>query len=262
MKTILSAENPTYKQLKKLVGSARERRKAGRAVLDGVHLMEASLAAGREPELLVVAESAADDTGITALLARAGAAQKILLADALFASISPVETPTGLLAVIEIPHAKALASPDFVLLLQDIQDPGNMGAILRSAAAAGVQVAWLSAGCADAWSPKVLRGGMGAHFVLPVIERADLAAVAAGFAGQTLAACLEGESLYQLDLTGPVAFMIGNEGAGLSTDLIEAASRRFTIPMPGRVESLNAAAAAAVCLFERVRQVPGFRNSC
>jgi TrmH family RNA methyltransferase len=95
---------------------------------------------------------------------------------------------------------------------------------------------------------------MGAHFALPIVERADLAAMAATYAGQKLAACLGGKSLYALDLTGAVVFMIGNEGAGLSLDLIEAASQRFTIPMPGQVESLNAAAAAAICLFERVRQ--------
>ena len=114
---------------------------------------------------------------------------------------------------------------------------------------------YLSEGCADAWSPKALRGGQGAHFVLPIIERADLLQVIADFNGQTLATSLHGESLYALDLTQPVAFVIGNEGAGLSDALLAAAGQRVHIPMPGNVESLNAAAAAAVCLFERVRQV-------
>jgi TrmH family RNA methyltransferase len=241
-KRITSRDNAIFKHLKKLAGSARERRKAGRTVLDGAHLLDACLATGRLPEMLVVAESAADDAEISSLSQRAGTAQKILLPDALFGEISPVDAP---------------ASPDFCLLLEDIQDPGNLGSILRSAAAAGVQVAWLSAGCADAWSPRVLRGGMGAHFVLPIVERASLLDIAASFSGQTLAACLSGESLYAMDLTGSVAFMIGNEGAGLSRQLIDAASGRFTIPMPGRVESLNAAAAAAICLFERVRQTKG-----
>ncbi|HQR51293.1 MAG TPA: RNA methyltransferase [Methylophilaceae bacterium] len=257
MKSIISRDNPTYKQLKKLAESARERRKTGHALLDGAHLVAACLAAGRLPEMLVVAESAAGNAEISGLLANTAGAQKIRLSDALFAEISPVETPTGLLAVVEIPHFPMLTRPEFGLLLEDVQDPGNLGSILRSAAAAGVQAAWLSAGCADAWSPRVLRAGMGAHFVLPVVERADLTAVATGFPGQVLAACLEGESLYRLDLAGPVAFMIGNEGAGLSRELIAAAGQRFTIPMPGRVESLNAAAAAAVCLFERVRQTHG-----
>jgi RNA methyltransferase, TrmH family len=256
-KRITSRDNAIFKHLKKLAGSARERRKAGRTVLDGAHLLDACLATGRLPEMLVVAESMADDAEISSLSQRAGTAQKILLPDALFGEISPVDAPTGILAVLEILHLPLPASPDFCLLLEDIQDPGNLGSILRSAAAAGVQVAWLSAGCADAWSPRVLRGGMGAHFVLPIVERASLLDIAAFFSGQTLAACLSGESLYAMDLTGSVAFMIGNEGAGLSRQLIDAASGSFTIPMPGRVESLNAAAAAAICLFERVRQTKG-----
>ena len=254
MKSIISRDNPTYKQLKKLAASARERRKSGRILLDGVHLVEACLFAGKPLETLIVAESAMDNAEIARLLAAAATVAKIRLADALFAEISPLESPTGLLAVLEIPRLALPPSPSFGLLLEDLQDPGNLGSILRSAAAAGVEAAWLSAGCADAWSPRVLRAGMGAHFVLPIVERADLTQIAASFCGQRLAACLQGESLYQLDLNGPLAFMIGNEGAGLSPALIELADTRFTIPMPGSVESLNAAAAAAVCLFERVRQ--------
>lgn len=254
MKSIISRDNPTFKKLYKLADAARERRKAGRALLDGVHLVEACLAAGQVPEMLIVAENAHGNAEIARLLARIEEKQTVMLSDGLFAEISPVESPTGILAVIEIPHTEAPEKPVFGIMLEDLQDPGNLGSILRSAAAAGVQVAWLSAGCADAWSPKVLRAGMGAHFVMPIIERADLSAIAAAFQGQTLAACLGGESLYRLDLSGPVVFMIGNEGAGLSRDLILAASHRFTIPMLGQVESLNAAAAAAISLFERVRQ--------
>lgn len=254
MKSIISRDNPIFKQLKKLSESARERRKAGQTLLDGVHLIEACLASGNIPQMLVVTESGAEHAEIAALLDRTEILLKIILPQALFTEISPVETPTGILAVIDIPHPNTPAKPEFAMMLEDLQDPGNLGSVLRSAAAAGVQVAWLSAGCVDAWSPKVLRAGMGAHFVMPIMERTDLHATVAGFNGMTLAACLQGESLYGIDLRGPVAFMIGNEGAGLRQALIDAASKRFTIPMPGAVESLNAAAAAAVCLFERVRQ--------
>src|SRR5690606_40487356 len=107
---------------------------------------------------------------------------------------------------------------------------------------------------ADVWSPKALRGGQGAQFVVPVVEKADLVRVSTEFRGKLLAASLKGESLYSMDLTGPVAFVFGNEGAGLTDDMLSASSHRVRIPMPGNVESLNAAAAAAVCLFERVRQ--------
>ncbi len=257
MKSIISRDNPTFKQLKKLTESARERRKSGRTLLDGIHLIEAGLAAGLVPAMLVASEAGASSAEIAELMARVTAPAKIVLPDVLFAEISPVETPTGILGMIDIPALRVPESPDFALMLEDLQDPGNLGSILRSAAAAGVRVAWLSTGCVDAWSPKVLRAGMGAHFVLPIVERVDLPRVVSEFCGETLAACLQGDPLYDLDLRGPVAFMIGNEGAGLSGELIAAAGRRFTIPMPGRVESLNAAAAAAVCLFERTRQTRG-----
>ncbi|OIQ86953.1 23S rRNA (uridine(2479)-2'-O)-methyltransferase [mine drainage metagenome] len=254
MKSIISRDNPSFKQLRKLVESARERRKSGQTVLDGVHLIESCLAAGMMPRMLVVSAGALDNAEIAALLDSLRGVQQLMLPPSLFAEISPVETPTGILAVIDVPRLHVPARPGFALLLQDLQDPGNLGSLLRSAAAAGVQVAWLSPGCADAWHPRVLRAGMGAHFVLPIVERVDLAATVAGFHGMTLAACLQGEPLYDIDLKGPVAFMIGNEGTGLGQSLVDAASRRFTIPMPGAVESLNAAAAAAICLFERVRQ--------
>jgi len=139
-----------------------------------------------------------------------------------------------------------------VVLLEDIQDPGNLGALLRTAAAAGVEQAYLSTACADAWSPKALRGGQGAHFRLGVQERADLVAVARRF--PVHAAVLGArESLFDLDLRGTAGFAFGNEGAGLS-EALRACTRPFSIPMSGQVESLNVAAAAAVCLFERVRQ--------
>ena len=129
-----------------------------------------------------------------------------------------------------------------------------MGSILRSAAAAGCDAVYLSAACADAWSPKVLRAAMGGHFVMNVHENADLLAVANNFSGTVYAAALSAtSSIYSSNLRDNIAFAIGNEGAGLTQDLL-ARSVPITIPMPGKVESLNAAAAAAICLFEAVRQ--------
>jgi TrmH family RNA methyltransferase len=256
MKNIISRDNPTYKQLKKLAESARERRKAGRALLDGVHLIEAYAATGGKVELLVVSESGAAREECQRLVRSAAAEQMVVLADALFAEVSPVETPVGILAVVETPYFKAADHPQFCVLLEDIQDPGNLGSILRSAAAAGAELAWLTPGCVDAWSPKVLRAGMGAHFAMSIEERVDPAEKLASFRGKSLATSLEaGKSLYQADLAGPVVFLIGNEGAGLSHELQQMASERIVIPMPGRVESLNAAAAAAICFFERIRQL-------
>jgi TrmH family RNA methyltransferase len=255
MKSISSRENVLFKQLKRLAGSSRERRKQGQTLLDGLHLLEAYHASGAVAEQVLVTESALAQTEIQAFLAQISHWQIFTLADALFAEISPVDTPTGILAAIRIGTDTRSGDNDFVLLLEDIQDPGNLGAILRSAAAAGVTTAHLSTACADVWSPKVLRGGMGAHFNLTIIERADLLQVTQRFQGLSLATMPAAElSIYALDLTGAVALLVGNEGAGLSLELQAAASHRVHIPMRSGVESLNVAGATAVCLFERVRQ--------
>jgi TrmH family RNA methyltransferase len=140
-------------------------------------------------------------------------------------------------------------------MLEGVQDPGNMGSILRSTAAAGLQDVYLSAECVQAWSPRVLRAGMGAHFSLRIHEGVDLETLAQQYAGRVLAVASDGATpFYSAVLSGPVGLIFGNEGNGLSTALRGRAHDSISIPMPGKVESLNVAAAAAVCLFERVRQ--------
>ncbi len=256
IKRISSRDNPFFKSLHKLSSSARERREAGQTLLDGAHLLRAFLDAGNKPLHLLVNEQALQDAEITALLDACSDMPQTQLDDALFSQLSELKTPNGLLALIDIPPAKVeVAHSQFALLLEDIQDPGNLGSILRSAAAAGCDAVFLSRGCADAWSPKVLRAGMGGHLALSIMEQADLLDVAATFTGKIMAASLQADkSLYECNLRGKLAFAIGNEGAGLSTALRDAAQQHFIIPMPGKVESLNAAAATAVCLFEAVRQ--------
>ncbi len=256
IKRISSRDNPFFKSLHKLSSSARERREAGQALLDGPHLLRAFLDAGGKPKHLLLNEQALQDAEIGALLVRCAAFPQTQLDDALFTQISELKTPNGLLALIDIPSAKmVVAHSQFALLLEDIQDPGNLGSILRSAAAAGCDAVFLSQGCADAWSPRVLRAGMGGHFVLSIAESADLLEVAAEFTGKILAASLRADkSIYDSNLRGKLAFAMGNEGAGLSPALLNAVQQHFIIPMPGKVESLNAAAATAVCLFEAVRQ--------
>lgn len=255
IRRISSRDNPFYKSLLKLAASARERRHAGQTLLDGAHLLQAWLAAGRRPLHLLVSDSGLQDAEIAGLLAACPACPRSLLDERLFAALTELKTPSSILALVE-PTAPVLspAQSRFALLLETIQDPGNLGSMLRSAAAAGCDAVFLSPGCADAWSPRVLRAGMGGHFLLDLHEQADLLQVARELPGPLLAASLEGtRSLYQCDLTGPLAFAIGNEGAGLSVPLL-ATAHPFIIPMPGQVESLNAAAAAAICLFEAVRQ--------
>lgn len=256
IKRISSRDNSFYKSLHRLSSSGRERHAAGQTLLDGPHLLHALLDSGLSPRHLLLNEQALQDAEIIVLLDACADVPRTQLDDALFAQLSELKTPNGLLALIDIPAAGMQAAhSQFALMLEDIQDPGNLGSMLRSAAAAGCDAVFLSPGCADAWSPKVLRAGMGGHFVLNIVESADLLSVVTEFTGKTLAASLHAEkSLYDCNLRGKLAFAIGNEGAGLSAALLEATHQHFVIPMPGKVESLNAAAAAAVCLFEAVRQ--------
>jgi TrmH family RNA methyltransferase len=253
IKEITSAENPHYKELRKLADTPRERRKSGKTLLDGVHLLQALADSGGVPDELIVRDGEQRKAEIEKVIARFPEQTLVVLSSTLFDVLSPVETPSGLLALFTIPHAE-IKDSQCAVLLENIQEPNNIGAILRTAAAAGVDAVFLSKGCAEAWSPKALRAAMGAHFVLAIHEQADLAVIAKNYK-QIIATRLDAnQSLYDLDLRGSVAFIFGNEGAGVSAELSQAATQQVTIPMPGRVESLNVAAAVAVCLFERVRQ--------
>lgn len=253
IKHIESKDNASFKRLLGLAEDRASRRQTGRTLLDGEHLLEAALAQGITPSQLILSQSALEKTPGD-WLRRLPQVPALALGDALFKRLSPVDSPTGLLAEIAIPLPVA-DSAGCRVLLDDVQDPGNLGAILRVAAAAGCVAVHLSRGCAEAWSPKCLRGGQGAHFLLAIHEQVDLPALVEEGGMPVYAAALGAErSLYDLDLRGSLGFAFGNEGAGLGKALL-AACQPFSIPMPGRVESLNVATAAAICLFERVRQL-------
>lgn len=256
MKSVASRDNAAYKAMARLASSGSKRRKGGVSILDGAHLLGAFLDSGRKPEEVMVNRAGLADAEIATLVERSQPARVTLLADALFKTVSTVDSPTGVIALVRTPVARAVpADAPLVLLLEDIQDPGNVGTLLRSAAAAGAGHVLLSPHCAFAWSPKVLRAAMGAHFALNIVEGADLAEFLARYRGTSVALDTRAEgSLYDLDLTQPAAFLIGNEGAGLSDALLGAAQVRARIPMPGTIESLNAATAGSICLFEAVRQ--------
>ena len=253
MKLIQSRDNAFYKQLKKLAESGRERRKTGLMLLDGVHLVEAYEAAFAAVDTLVVAESALANSEIADLL---GGREAVLLADGLMRELGLVDTPSGLLAIAAMPRQTATVDLQAdAILLDGVQDPGNVGTLLRTAAAAGVAQAILGPGCASPWSPKVLRAGQGAHFALSIHEEVDLAAFMADYQGTTAVTTLDrASSLYEANWSGPLAWVFGAEGQGVSPQLLAAAGLRIRIPMPGKVESLNVAAAAAVCLFEALRR--------
>lgn len=257
IKTISSRENPQYKLLKQLAGSAQARRKAGQTVLDGVHLCEAWLQHRGAPALCVVGEGARVHPEVAAIVAgceRRGG-DCIVLPDALFTPLSQVGNGIDLLFVIDTPVAAAASVDVPSLLLDGLQDPGNLGSILRTAAAAGMARVFCGTGTVAAWSPKVLRAGMGAHFVLEIIEDADLPALVAQATLPVFATSLhEATSLFDCDLRPPCAWLFGHEGQGVSPALLEFADKRVIIPQNPQVESLNVAASVAICLFEQQRQ--------
>ena len=258
MKPISSRDNPFYKELKQLATSAQARRKAGQSLLDGVHLAQAWLQRGIAPVYCIVAESALVHAEVSPLVAQCeqlGAAC-ICLPDALYQAVSQVENGVGLLLVIETPRPLApQALTASAVLLDNVQDPGNLGSILRSAAAAGITQVFCAPGTAAAWSPKVLRAGMGAHFLLDIVENADLLTRCKASRIPLLATSSYAQkTIYQTDLSGPVAWLFGHEGQGVSAELLAAASQQVVIPHRGAMESLNVAAAAAVCFFEQMRQ--------
>lgn len=256
MKHIVSRDNPAFRAWKKLAQSSRERRKAGRTLLEGMHLLTAWTARHGLPEMVLVSERGAAQGEIAAWLAAHPQARVVLLADGLLAELADTETPAGVLAEVEVPTAdQAPALERDTVLLDGIQDPGNLGTLLRTAAAAGFGQLLLSPDCVGAWSPKVLRAGQGAHFLVQIHEGADLETFLTQFQGASLATALEGAvSLHQARWQGPVAWVFGAEGQGVSPAVLARAGQRIHIPMPGAVESLNVGAAAAICLFETLRR--------
>jgi TrmH family RNA methyltransferase len=253
MTTITSRDNPRVRRWRALVRDAKERRREKRVLIEGEHLVSAFLDAGGKIEVLILSKSGAPSFG--ALEKRSGKAP-VLLADTVFRAIADTGTPAGIAAEIAVPDSNIeLNKVSSCVFLEGIQDAGNVGAILRSAAAFGIRHAVLGPGCADAWSPKVLRAGMGAHFALAVLEIADLAAAITAFGGRT--ACTVprgGVALATANLSGRIGWLLGAEGQGISAALAARASLKVTIPMAGSVESLNVAAAAAICFYELSRR--------
>lgn len=258
MKSITSRDNPLYKEFKQLATSSQARRKAGRTLLDGVHLCEAYSQHLGAPEYCIVAESSLHHAEVAAVLAQSEQqrTQCICLPDALYKALSQVEHGVGVMFIIatptpEFPSALAASS----VVLDNLQDPGNLGSILRSAAAAGIQNVFCSPGTAFAWSPKVMRAGMGAHFLLNIFENVDLPALLNNAKIPVLATSSHTrQTIYQSNLNQEVVWLFGHEGQGVSPELMSMATSTVTIPQQAAIESLNVAASAAICFFEQVRQ--------
>ncbi|MEK6747937.1 MAG: RNA methyltransferase [Pseudomonadota bacterium] len=249
-----SKENAHYKHLKKIAASAQARREHAQTLLDGIHLLTALADSHGALTDVIVRHGAEHHPEIAQCLTRFPGTRIILLDEKLYDAISPVTTPVGIMGLFSIPKPP-LRLHACAVLLENIQDPGNLGGLLRTAAAAGVGAVFLSAGCTEAWSPKALRAGMGAHFSLDIHEQQHLPQIAAQYTTSIATQLHAPLSIYDLAFGDSVAFIFGNEGAGLRTELALCATHQVHIPMPGRMESLNVTAAAAICLFERVRQL-------
>ena len=259
MKKITSRDNPEFRHLLQLAGMPRTRRAEGNILLDGPHLIEAYVHAfGSDAMSFVVRASSIDAPEVRRWLDPS--LPSLVLADGLFNELSPVETPTGIIAVARLPTGQSDSAPGAGLqvFVDGVQDPGNLGAILRSAAAAGAQAVALSAQCADPWSPRCLRGGMGAHFLLSIADHQNLPAAIRRFPGRVLGASAQAEvNLFKVDLTGPVAFAVGAEGKGITPEVLAVCAGLVRIPMAPGVESLNAAAAATLLFYEWRRRGSG-----
>lgn len=252
---ITSIGNDKVKLVRALQAQRRAREKERLFVIEGVRLAEEAAAAGR-PATMVLHTDHLDPRGRSAVnaLARLGASVDVV-SDEVMAACSDTQTPQGVLAVLPFPSIPAPSPLGLALVLDRLADPGNLGTILRTALAAGVEAVFLAPGTVDAFNPKVVRSAMGAHFRLPILPAswADLADALDGLA-TWLAEAREGESCYAVDWTRPSALIIGGEAEGPSDAAREFAKRRVFIPMPGPAESLNAAVAAGVLMFEAARQ--------
>jgi TrmH family RNA methyltransferase len=249
---LTSKDNPKVRHWQKLAEDARYRRTKMRALIEGPHLLAAALEHGHKPAAVLATEQGMANAEIRQLVEQSGA-KPALLSPGVFRRIVDAENPPGIAAEIAIPSAKERAGN--AVFLEGIQDPGNVGAILRSAAAFGVVCVVLDPGCADPWSPKALRAGMGGQFNLQLAQAPDLGAEIAAFKGTVICTVPRGGTLLSdIRLNGAMAWLFGAEGRGLSEETMRSAAVRVTIPMAEGSESLNVAAAAAICLYETFRR--------
>ncbi len=255
MTVLRSRDNPRVKRWAKLIQDARFRKKERRVLVEGPHLVAAALDQGIRPREVLATERSLAGREIHALTARAGRAP-VLLSEAVFRSLSDAGSPQGIAAELDLPQSRPAAGAHCVFL-EGVQDAGNAGAIVRSAAAFGFGAVVLDQGCADAWSPKVLRAGMGGHFLLSIRQVASLLEELDAFDGKLICTVPRGGvSLREADLSGRVGWIFGSEGQGVSRALQEKASLRVSIKTTPGTESLNVAAAAAICFYAAVSR-PG-----
>lgn len=265
MKHISSRDNPLYKRLWRLTRGRRNQEASepgvvqaqNHIILEGIHLCQAWVQHIGPPELaLFDLVRLGQDEEMSRLAQLVPDDRRISCDSQLMRSLSHLEQGQSVYFMVSAPQPVVPARITTTgLWLDRIQDPGNVGTLLRTAAAAGLKHVYLSPGCASAWSPKVLRSAQGAHFVMSIYEHVDLHAECEKLAVPLLATALsQAQSLYEAILPPQCVWLFGNEGQGVDPGLLTRAHVRVFIPQVEQVESLNVAAAAAICLFEHRRQ--------
>jgi TrmH family RNA methyltransferase len=254
---ITSLSNGRVKQVRALQARRHARQKAGRFVIEGVRLMGEAVRADAPVEEVYYTEPYANDEEGAVLLGALSemGASLVAVDEPVMQAMSDTQSPQGILAVLSALNLEPPSDFTFALVIDGINDPGNMGGIMRTAAAAGVPLMIVTAGTVDLTNPKVVRGAMGAHFRLPVIYR-SWDGVAGLLDGSVimLADSTGGATYHQVDWTQPSALIVSDEAHGPSDDARRISHFPVTIPMPGPTESLNVAVAAGVLLFEMVKQ--------
>lgn len=248
LEKITSASNPLIKEIRKLSSDNTAYRKQGRVWLEGDHLCRAALAKGLKPAIALFVESFWNQPEAQSEWSQS-AVKNIVISDALMSEISGLESPAGMGFVLDLPVTPALLPGAASVILDRVQDAGNVGSILRSAAAFGFGQIIALKGTAALWSPKVLRAGMGAHFALRLVEGVDPVALDELEPPMVVTSSHQGRFLHEQKLPQLCAWVMGHEGQGVSDDLMARASLKVRIDQPGGEESLNVAAAAAICLY-------------
>jgi TrmH family RNA methyltransferase len=244
MSVLTSKDNPKVKHWTKLAADARYRKAEKHALIEGPHLLAALQASGAQAVAILVTEKALANKEIAGLAGKS----PLIVSEGVFGSIVEADNAPGIAAEIAIPAPKAKAGSD-VVFLEGVQDPRNVGAIMRSAAAFGIGEVVLDQACADPWSPRALRAGMGGHFALAIRQVGRLEV--SGFDGTLLCTVVRGGStLRDAKLQGRLGWIFGGEGRGVSAEIEKLVRTKVTIPIAPGTESLNVAAAVAICLYE------------
>ena len=253
---ITSNQNSKIKLVRALLGRTKERREAGAFVAEGVRLVEEAVKANWNCRFALYDETLSERGRLQVEGLKARGVDVEEVSASVMKSISETEAPQGILAILEATQLPITNNLNFILIPDQIRDPGNLGTLLRSAAAAGVDAVLIPPETTDAFAPKVLRSGMGAHFRLPIHsmswEEVEKVVKLEGL--NVYVADMDGQPCWKTDLTKPVALIVGSEAEGASESARKLANGKISIPMSGETESLNAGVAGSVLMFEDMRQ--------